>query len=695
MPATPARRALAALITASALASGALAGCAPDSGDVPEALGTEAAALRTTLAPRTTEPTRPAPTEPVPTEPAPTEPAPTEPAPQRMPARRPILVPMPEQPVGLDIDPTVSRYPWGPVFDSAAAAADCATDSGPRWWCGGRERDGVVDPDACPDTTWLAFRLADPPCPDVDGFVLEAPFAASLHPDLDRVCRYTWTVPGAPPAVDLLPDNATLRVERDCRVVGGHAVPEQVWRPLEAAWFTQLSLPDYSADPVPSVGTTRVAVLDSSPGGGVVGGPSPGQTSSHGLAIGGAIRAIACPAARDADGPCAAALDHHIALPRAEGDEKPPRGGAYGTQGEFADAVVAALTAWKAAPSTAPLIINLSIGWTPMHGGDVADRRRFTPMAGLWALDLAACQGALAIAASGNRSGVDGTGATYPAAWTAEPSLCDATRPPVYAAGGVDGRDLPISLGRPGSLPRLLVPASQVIVADERFGQPAGLVPLSGTSLAAAATSAAAALVWAWRPDFDAAQVMETLYAAAAPIDGFAEVDLNGAVPRRRLDTCAALTLACVGGICAAPPPACPGRPEDARADAAALLGLMHSAAVDIVGPAAMLGLGVDVNDAPYAVPQPTVTQCPFCGISGGLLYGTLVSTPGAVLVGAVLHIDDGIAGVSIPLPNLPEATPFKLPIGYNGEIKGAWLEGQLFINGKFVETASEIVVVD
>ena len=76
-------------------------------------------------------------------------------------------------------------------------------------------------------------------------------------------------------------------------------------------------------------------------------------------------------------------------------------------------------------------------------------------------------------------------------------------------------------------------------------------------------------------------------------------------------------------------------------------------------------------------------------------MWGTLVSTPGASLVQATLQIDDGISGVAIPMPPLAEGTPFKVPIGYNGEVKGAWLEGKLWLDGKIIGTASEVVVVD
>lgn len=216
---------------------------------------------------------------------------------------------------------------------------------------------------------------------------------------------------------------------------------------------------------------------------------------------------------------------------------------------------------------------------------------------------------------------------------------------------------------------------------------------MTGTSIATAATSAAAALVWAWRPDLDAGEVADTLHASGAVLDRTADIDLVADVPQRRLDTCAALTRACVGGECVAP--ACAGRPDDARPDLAALLELAHGDADLVEDDPQPLTPGEDVYDAPYALPQPGVSQCPFCGLQNGLLYGTLVSYDDAVLVGVELHIQDGLGGVTIALPPLPEGVAFKIDTGYFGEVKGAWLTGQLQLDGKTIDGASEIAVIE
>lgn len=587
---------------------------------------------------------------------------------------------------------TPGRYPWGDLFRPRAAARDCRTRpaADPAWWCG--HRDPAPATDACTDDTWLAFRLTDAPCPAAPGWLVTTPWSDAAHPDLQRVCRYTVGPDVDTPALATLPDVRHLRLERDCRVTAPQSLPPEIWQPLEDAFLTQVDRPAFGPDD--QVAPVRVALLDSSPDTGLDGGVAPGGESLHGLAMGNIIRAIACPARRGEIGPCAARLDHHLALPRAYGDHYPRRGGAYGSQAELTDALVAALAAWHQDPTDPRLIINLSIGWTAMHGGDPQDPRRFVPLTALWALDLASCQGALTFAAAGNRTAVDAEGATYPAAWTTTPSICDPTRPPIHAVGAVDGRDAPIALGRPGSQPRLVAPGAHVIVADERLDFPLHTA-MTGTSISTAAATAAAALVWAWRPDLDAADVADTLYLAGAPLDRDADIDLDGAPPQRRLDTCAALTRACSDGFCPAPAPACTGRPADARPDTVALLAHLHGDPDLVDGDPAPLAPAPDIYDAPYALPQPGMTQCPYCGLQSGLLYGTLEAPNGATFAGAQLHIDDGLDGVTVDLPPLAQGVPFKIDTGHDGEVKGAWLTGQLFIDGKAVDTASEIVIVD
>ncbi len=582
------------------------------------------------------------------------------------------------------------RFPWGAHFDADAAAADCAADPAPSaWWCGGREAEGG---DAAVDDAWLAFRLTDDPCPPAPGWVVEAPFDGIGHPDLERVCTYGPGLEG-PAQVEALPDTPALRLERDRQVVAPHALPAEVWKPLEQAWQTQMNLPDWDAGPNPEAGSVRVAIIDSTPAFLPGDGPAPGLASTHGLVMGNVVRAVACPNRRGEAGPCSAGLMHELALPRVFGDSFMERGGHFGTQGEFAVAVASALRRWRDAGQAQPLILNLSLGWTAMHGGALDDDARLGPQLGLWVLDQAACDGALAIAAAGNRAHADGAGATYPAAWTGVPSLCDPERPPVYAVGGVDGRDLPLGVARPGSHPRLVAPAAHVLLRQEGETQPAGDVPLSGTSLAAAAASGAAALVWAWRPELDAAAVMALLYASGAPVEGLADIDLHGPMPRRRLDVCASLDLACAEGDCVVPPPACLGRPADARADHAALLQALHGDGALVEGEAQVAAESLDVADAPYATPQPSVPQCPYCGIGGGFFYGELTELPDGVLTQTTLHIHDGLDGVQIPLPDLPPGVSFKVDIGYDDEVKAAWLSGQVWADGKLVQTASEIAV--
>lgn len=215
----------------------------------------------------------------------------------------------------------------------------------------------------------------------------------------------------------------------------------------------------------------------------------------------------------------------------------------------------------------------------------------------LAALHYAACHGALIIAAAGNDPGYKEppSGPMLPAAWETLPapseSVCkawfgaDATAklaapktayaPLVHAVGGVDERDHPIAGTRAKGMPRLVAPAALGAAYPEdptdagyaRLCAPGADItrafvcdrttPRTGTSVAAAVTSAVAAVVWAHHPAWSGHDVMSSLHAGGISLGERPDVMLTttGKETIVRVSLCGALAASCKGsprGTCAA-----------------------------------------------------------------------------------------------------------------------------------------------
>ena len=171
-------------------------------------------------------------------------------------------------------------------------------------------------------------------------------------------------------------------------------------------------------------------------------------------------------------------------------------------------ALDAALAEWESAPGRSHLIVNMSLGWDPADTqGSGLKVKWMTQL-----LSRAYCEGALVIAAAGNRTGSEG--AVFPAALEslAPPdaqqcgrlgySLVGSSgsyRPLIHAVGAVDQYDQRLVLARPHGQPRLAAYGMQVVVP----GQTATgfTIPQTGTSMSAAVVSGIAAAVWGARPD--------------------------------------------------------------------------------------------------------------------------------------------------------------------------------------------------
>jgi hypothetical protein len=510
--------------------------------------------------------------------------------------------------------------------------------------------------EACPPNQWVGYLLSPrEPCAaprEARGgrWMLSRPFAESGDAELRRYCIYKFAPnPGVSPEradISALPNVPWMRLERDCDVVSPLAADyEKVHEAKAEGYAAQLGVADNWMIPA-GLAKIRIAIVDS----GVENNPDGPSTdrSNHAQTTGAVALSIAC---RHGDGPgCAARLTNHLALPRVtryQLDEV--RGGYYGSLLEAALGMYDAMHRFLVEGTDERLVVNMSFGWDEQWGGRDPQTTRLPARLVHEVARYSACHGALLVAAAGNRNVPDFDGPMFPAGWEREEADCAPAsvttyRPLVHAAGAVDGGDRMIPTGRPGAAPRIEAPGMQAAVYVLWDNLTKQRTPaLTGTSMAAAATSGTAALVWGLRPDLAPADVMEIVYASGERLGRFATFGLFApTAEQRRLSVCRAVRAACKGGGGLCPPSIdalvpCPARPAgmDPGPDWDVVLDLMYPVGDPITvvetenyqGPATGMA---DETVQPYAVPQPGTTGCPTCGVdSQGLFKGQLVLKSG------------------------------------------------------------------
>lgn len=244
-------------------------------------------------------------------------------------------------------------------------------------------------------------------------------------------------------------------------------------------------------------------------------GASPGALdNTHGYTLLALTHQLLC----GTTAPCPVRVESWGGLPYVPPGTTPgPNGtGDYGTFGSVGQAIEAQLARWASAPPPpTKLVINLSLGWHPQHGGAPGNRCEWpAPIRFLYRQIVAARQaGALVVVAAGNRTGGAGgdTGLLYPAGWKdmgmddrATPEGCSAL-PGVgdkllWSVGAVDATGRALPLGRVGDAGGVGGPdfaaygdhAVTQLGNVEHREKPA----LTGTSVSAAIVSAAAAVAW-------------------------------------------------------------------------------------------------------------------------------------------------------------------------------------------------------
>ena len=377
----------------------------------------------------------------------------------------------------------------------------------------------------------------------------------SVPDEMARYCTYTWKGNGEPTWMAFENSSLFEIATRDCLAITPQSDPiSDAIAPALRDNFRWLA-GRVSATDVDSAmsedfrAPTTVALVDTFPHH----EPS-SPLSNHGPVMQTVIEDIACP-----DSDCAVDVPAYLGLPRTDSGPNPALGGYIGLQSDLARAIYVATERYREAEDAGAannLVINLSVGWEPSMFGDAGSGAAVDAV--YTALERARCAGALPIAAAGNSSGLRcNEDPLAPASWEQHPrpslQRCNdlgvpnavqdspgGYSPLVYAVGGLAGPIESMAGTRNAGKPRLFAPASHVVA-----GEP--MTPsMTGTSLAAAATSGAAALVWSYHSSLRPNDVMQLLYDYGASTPATADFGLGaGAVQIHRLDVCEALAAAC------------------------------------------------------------------------------------------------------------------------------------------------------
>lgn len=436
-----------------------------------------------------------------------------------------------------------------------------------------------------------------------------------------RLCTYTWAGCGAPDKA-ALPLDGLVAAADDPPVVQPLAPADKAAAGIVTAARARLAHAADALAPLPAAeGTTPVIVAfpDTSPAPPQGSGDIGLEAVSHGFDMAWITRFLACP--NGPLRPCLARVRTELALGRPGGrgarvdlassivrivrDWKK-------RDGRAAPLVIPIAAGWEplaeraipwqkgppAQDTVAPGSDPDSLPAPPAPDGGSGAPLSPGARAVLAALHYAACHGALVIAAAGNDPGYKDPpgGPMLPAAWERLPapseSACKAWfgegavakvaapktgyTPLVHGVGGVDDRDHPIAGTRAKSMPRLVAPAALAAAYPEdptdlgyaRLCAPGSDVtgafvcdrttPRTGTSVAAAVTSAIAAVVWAHHPGWSGHDVMSAIHAGGMSLGEKPDVLLSttGKETIVRVSLCGALAASCRG----AAKGACPDR---------------------------------------------------------------------------------------------------------------------------------------
>jgi Subtilase family len=535
----------------------------------------------------------------------------------------------------------------------------------------------------------------------------------NVPPGGGELCQYVWAGPGAPPqaAIDsLVLLSGAARLDEEVPVL--LAMSPAPWTGAELGFFhglrskllqhvgTAALLPSWPV--VPVVPVARIAVLDSAPDA-PHGAIEMGAGSRHGDTLAHLIEDLVCaPPVAGVPRACAAQVTTELALPWTSAGLRSAAGGHTGTLGDLAQAIHRAVVRWESdrasAPQTTPhrLILNLSVGWE--HTAGIADCpvSPETQTLGLparavqAALQYAASRGALIIASAGNDSGGQHprAGLTCPGNYHSLPQQGAPSQRLLVAVSGVDYGDRPLENSRPSGHTPLVALGLGAVAWKSGVDAPPALV---GSSVAAAVTSAVAALVWAYRPTWSASQVTAAVYDGGRLVGSTADAcpDLSQGCETRRANVCGALKAAGASLRCGVPAPlgwSSPSLPAELAALTAAFAVAPSSCelASSSLNPRY---LQTAPQISPWTFPMPISATCPTCVVSsssdvssssGATTSELWLPDLGRGLLDPMLLLrldDDSLVAVQLGL-ELVAGTSYRFPLPLAAPIRAAYLAG-------------------
>jgi hypothetical protein len=525
---------------------------------------------------------------------------------------------------------------------------------------------GLGVPCPAPLVNWTARRLFQ-----------TSSSPASIPRGMRRYCLYTWTGTGQPTA-QAFQQGSSVESVRDHMAVA----------PASALTLAEVTQAGYAEEYGAAVGQPpvqtglnailpRIAILDTSPDStlGTPGWHTLGL-NDHGYALANMVQNLQIVPGLAGAPPASLVttrltMDLYVDPTTLEVERDPMGGGDFGTIGVLAEKIHEEVDAWRNRGVGEPLIVNLSLGWDPLYGGDAGtpDTWPFDVQAVYDALYEAACEGAVVVASSGNRAGgPDGAmNPIFPAAWGdrvvddvgcadllggAPLDYADLDEKPlIYAVGGVDeeGRDLAVS--RLNSRPAIVAYGDHAVDTDY-LGAYTSI--LTGTSVSSAVVAAVAGVAWHNTPTRAGYEVMESVTESGWDTNdisnAFCAAGPGGCGPARVVDMCRAIQYTCMvkyPGDCVHVPPMapCPVTPVDGTPDPADIASFESGAiTMPLAFPFApraasdCSGGAIDLYNEdpwrasdpcphqqyydfavePWTQPQPTHDTCPPCYIDTG-----------------------------------------------------------------------------
>ncbi len=444
--------------------------------------------------------------------------------------------------------------------------------------------------------------------------------------------------------------------------------------------------------PSPSVAPVRLALIDSLDASGAGWTYTSLSSDNHGAPLGRLIEELTCVGGIGTKD-CLVDLVAYDALHSTS-----PSGQPAGALHDLADAIIAAVDDGDSTNK----VLNISLGWIPLPSLGNVDPSQ--PMLGptkavYEALKYAACRNAVVFAAAGNYlggpNGTFDTGLVYPAGWQGPVSL-DCTQyggvgifkgSLVHAVGGLGASGEKMGLTRPGGFPTLAafgVDGVSVKVPQASSNLKEHTLPMSGTSVATAVVSAAAAARWALESGLDNAAIADALRQAPSSLQ--ADIKYGGTYAVKKIKVCEQAEAGCTSGSCGGGSFTCPviGAP----APSGPTLALIAPSLTTVAAPTltqknctdhtvwgvasnttCMDNFTTSIDATPWVHPMPGCDPCLACVLSGsgvtGSQFSGLFNTNCMTLRHAWLVESDGSTSRIIDIGGLVASSPGgSLPTG-------------------------------